>query len=112
MPDGTKKRVHRKIVVFKVPKGDDDKKSPIGEEQVHHEEVDIDEANPDDEKYDPKVNKKLLNLIWRKNALEKNNFNLTARNKHSDHLWFNFFCLGMGDCWKDIAWWNQEASST
>ena len=63
LPDGTKKRVHRKIVVFKVPKGDDDKKSPIGEEQVHHEEVDIDEANPEDEKYDPKVNKKLLNLV-------------------------------------------------
>ena len=55
MPDGTKKRVHRKIVVFKVPKVDDDEKSPIGEEQVHREEVDIDEANPEDDKYDPKV---------------------------------------------------------
>ena len=58
MPDGTKKRVRRRIIIVKVvkkPKGGDDEKSPIEEEPVQYEEVDIDEANPEDEKYDPKV---------------------------------------------------------
>ena len=46
MPDGTKKLVRRRIVVVKVVKK---------EEPVQYEEVDIDESNPEDEKYDPKV---------------------------------------------------------
>ena len=58
MPDGTKKRVRRRIIIVKVvkrPKGDDDEKSPIEEDPIEYEEVEIDEANPEDEKYDPKV---------------------------------------------------------
>ena len=48
MPDGTKKPVRRRIVVVKVVKK---------EEPVLYQEVDVDEANPEDNKYDPKVNK-------------------------------------------------------
>ena len=77
LPDGTKKRVRRKILMVKVVKKpkdvneNDDKKSPVEEKPFQHQEVDIDEANPEDEKYDPKVIKKLLNLILRKNVLER-----------------------------------------
>ena len=62
MPDGTKKRIRRRIIVVKVvrkPKGDDgdedDEKSPIEEDPIEYEEVEVDEANPEDDKYDPKV---------------------------------------------------------
>ena len=49
------------------PKGNNGhKKPPLEEKPFQHEEVDIDEANPEDEKYDPKVIIKLLNLNRRK----------------------------------------------
>ena len=40
--------------------------APIEKEPVLYQEIDIDEANPEDNEYDPKVNKKVLNLILRK----------------------------------------------
>ena len=56
MPDGTKKRIRRRIIIVKiVKKPKEDEKSPIEEEPVEYEEVEIDEANPDDEKFDPEV---------------------------------------------------------
>ena len=58
-PDGTKKRVRRRVVVAKKRNVDDDEKSPIEEVPIKYEEVDVDEANPEDEKYDPKVNKEI-----------------------------------------------------
>ena len=39
--------------IVKKPK--EDEKSPIEEEPVQYEEIEIDEANPEDEKYDPEV---------------------------------------------------------
>ena len=44
---------------MKKPNVDDDEKSPIEEAPIKYEEVDVDEANPEDEKYDPKVNKEI-----------------------------------------------------
>ena len=64
LPDGTKKRVRRRIIVVKVvkkPKVNDDEKAPTEEEPVQYEEDDIDEANPEDDKYDPKV---ILNYLF------------------------------------------------
>ena len=55
LPDGTKKRYRRRIIVVKVVKKPKDEKSPVDEEPVQFEEVEIDEANPEDDKYDPKV---------------------------------------------------------
>ncbi|XP_057314231.1 titin-like isoform X2 [Hydractinia symbiolongicarpus] len=56
LPDGSKKRVRRRIVVISVirknkPKDDD---SVVEEAPIQYEEVEIDESNPEDEKYDPK----------------------------------------------------------
>ena len=56
MPDGTKKRMRRRVIIVKiVKKPKEGEKSPIEEEPVQYEEVEIDEANPEDDKYDPKV---------------------------------------------------------
>lgn len=58
-PDGVRIRVRRRVVaitVVKKPKQPEDE--PIVEETpVQYEEIEIDETNPEDEKYDPKVNK-------------------------------------------------------
>ena len=71
-PDGTKKPVRRRIVVAKKPNGDDDEKSPIEEVPIKYEEVDVDEANPEDEKYDPKVNKKVFKSNFKEKYFRKN----------------------------------------
>ena len=64
MPDGTKKPVRRRIVVVKVVKK---------EEPVLYQEVDVDEANPEDNNYDPKVNKTVKfnskKILWRNNIM-------------------------------------------
>ena len=56
MPDGSKKKFRRRIIILNVVKKPKDEKSPVEEEPVQYEEVEIDEANPEDDKYDPKVN--------------------------------------------------------
>uniref|UniRef100_A0A7M5WLZ5 FERM domain-containing protein n=1 Tax=Clytia hemisphaerica TaxID=252671 RepID=A0A7M5WLZ5_9CNID len=54
MPDGSKKKFRRRIIVLNVVKKPKSGKSPVEEEPVQYEEVEVDEANPDDDKYDPK----------------------------------------------------------
>ena len=64
MPDGTKKPVRRRVVVVKVVKK---------EEPVLYQEVDVDEENPEDNNYDPKVNKTVKfnskKILWRNDIM-------------------------------------------
>ena len=53
MPDGTKKRVRRRIILVKVVKKA--KPETVEEDPNEPEEIEIDEENPEDEKYDPNV---------------------------------------------------------
>ena len=57
---------------MKKPNVDDDEKSPIEEVPIKYEEVDVDEANPEDEKYDPKVNKKVFKSNFKEKYFRKN----------------------------------------
>lgn len=52
LPDGTKKRYRRRIIIVKVVKKP---KELVTEDPVACEEVEIDEKNPDDDQYDPNV---------------------------------------------------------
>ena len=63
MPDGSKKKFRRRIIILNVVKKPKDEKSPVEEEPVQYEEVEVDEANPEDDKYDPTVNS-MLYLSW------------------------------------------------
>lgn len=54
LPDGTKKRYRRRVIIVKPNKSKNDipmvEETPLG-----HELIPIDESNPEDEKYNPKV---------------------------------------------------------
>lgn len=52
LPDGSKKRIRRRIIVIKVVKKP---KEIVNEDPLECEEIEIDEANPDDEQFDPNV---------------------------------------------------------
>uniref|UniRef100_A0A7M5VG81 FERM domain-containing protein n=1 Tax=Clytia hemisphaerica TaxID=252671 RepID=A0A7M5VG81_9CNID len=54
MPDGSKKKSRRRVIVLNVVKKPKSGKSPVEEPVQYYEEVEVDEANPDDDKFDPK----------------------------------------------------------